>query len=262
MIVKRLQAAALGSALALLLLAPVAWAARSVRGSAAGATAAVRVKPATAQPAQKKEAAKPVVPAKPGEVRCANLTYGKAKRKTSRCFSDKFLAQIRKDTNIRAYQRLENVKLESPKLCEYPFAVMTGEGEFSLTDAQRQSLKQYLLRGGFVVASAGCSSQPWNKSFIAEMKTIFPDSKFDPLAGDHPIFHTVYDITSSRYKSSKAKLPVLKGLEIDGKIALIWSPDGLNDTGNAGPDCCCCGGNEVKAAKMINVNILAYALTH
>ena len=43
---------------------------------------------------------------------------------------------------------------------------------------------------------------------------------------------------------------------------LILSPDGLNDTANAGPSCCCCGGNEIKSAKEINVNLLAYALTH
>jgi len=84
----------------------------------------------------------------------------------------------------------------------------------------------------------------------------------DLLDADHPIFHTVYDVTSSKYKSGSQKLPVLKGLEVDGKIVLIWSPDGLNDTANAGPNCCCCGGNEVKSAKLLNVNILAYALTH
>jgi hypothetical protein len=72
----------------------------------------------------------------------------------------------------------------------------------------------------------------------------------------------VYDIASSRYKSGENKLPDLYGLELDGRIVLIWSPDGLNDTANAGPNCCCCGGNEVKAAKMINVNLLSYALTH
>ena len=250
MMVTRLPAAAIGFAAALLLLAPIALA--QTRARAGANTAGVQ--------AAKKEVVKPIVPAKPGELRCAILTYGKGK--TSRCFSDKFLAQIRKDTHVRAYQRLENVKLESPKLCEYPFVVMTGEGKFSLTDAQRKSLKQYLVRGGFVVASAGCSSKPWNDSFAAEMKIIFAGNKLQPLARDHPVFHTVYDITSSRYKSGIAKLPVLKGLQIDGKIVLIWSPDGLNDTGNAGPKCCCCGGNEVKAAKMVNVNILAYALTH
>jgi hypothetical protein len=72
----------------------------------------------------------------------------------------------------------------------------------------------------------------------------------------------VYDITQSNYKSGGPRLPDLEALEIDGRVVMILSPDGLNDTGNAGPGCCCCGGNEVKSALKLNVNILAYALTH
>ena len=222
--------------------------------------ARVRATATRAKTARKPVARPPGAPAKPGEVRCANLIYGK--NKTSVCFSDKFLAQVRKDTHIRAHTRFEKVKLEAPKLCEFPFAVMTGEGSFALTDLQRRSLRNYLVRGGFIVASSGCSSKPWNKSFAAEMKTTFPNSKLETLGRDHPVFHTVYDITASRYKAGRAKLPNLKGLQIDGRMVLIWSPDGLNDTSNAGPNCCCCGGNEVKSAKKVNVNLLAYALTH
>jgi hypothetical protein len=58
----------------------------------------------------------------------------------------------------------------------------------------------------------------------------------------------------------------LEGLEIDGKIVMVYSPEGLNDTANAnksgGKNCCCCGGNEVKNSQQINVNIFTYALTH
>ena len=255
MTVKSPTAAVVGLALLLSAVSLAAYARTSVTvGPKAKVTAKAKADP------KAKPAAQPIAPPKPDEVRCALLTYGKGK--TSVCFSDKFLAQARKDTHIRAYPRFERVKAESPKLCDYPFAVMTGEGKFKLTDAQRRNLRQYLVRGGFIVASAGCSSKPWNKSFAAEMKKMFPDEVLGQLGADHPVFHTVYDITSSRYKASKAKLPKLKGLELDGKIALIWSRDGLNDTSNAGPNCCCCGGDEVKSAKKVNVNLLAYALTH
>lgn len=196
----------------------------------------------------------------PGLVRCANLIYGE--NKSSVCFSDEFLVQIQKETSIRTYRRFSPVKLDSADLFNYPFAVMTGEGQFSLSEAQRENLRDYLELGGFVVASAGCSSQPWNDSFRREIEAIFPQHSMVKLEADHPVFHTVYDIASSKYKSGDTKLPELHGLEIDGRVVLIWSPDGLNDTANAGPSCCCCGGNEVKSAKMVNVNLLAYALTH
>lgn len=195
-----------------------------------------------------------------GVVRCANLIYGDDK--TSHCFAANFLQQIEDDTHVRTDKQLVPIRAESSDLYGHPFAVWTGEGTFTLTPDQRDNLRDYLTSGGFIVASASCSSSKWNASFAAEMRAIFPDLAMKTLGGDHPVFHTVYDITSSKYKSGETKLPRLDGLEIDGRIVMIWSPDGLNDTANAGPNCCCCGGNEVKSAKLINVNLLAYALTH
>jgi hypothetical protein len=51
----------------------------------------------------------------------------------------------------------------------------------------------------------------------------------------------------------------LFGLTIGGKIVLIYSPDGLNDTATM-HGCCCCGGNEIKNSQKVNANILVYAL--
>jgi len=195
-----------------------------------------------------------------GKIRCANLIYGKDK--SSVCFSDEFLTQLRRETRVKTHDQFFPVKLSSGELYEHPFSVMTGEGDFNLTDPQRNNMRRYLTAGGFIIASAGCSSKSWNNAFEREMKTMFPERKMKKLDADHPIFHTVYDIQSSRYKSGANKLPDLYGLDIDGRTVLVWSPDGLNDTENAGGNCCCCGGNEIKKAKRLNVNILAYALTH
>jgi hypothetical protein len=194
-----------------------------------------------------------------GMVKCANLIYGKGK--TSVCYSPAFLKQIEKETNIVAHPEFVPVKVESAELYQHPFAVMTGEGAFELTDAQRTALRHYLMNGGFVVASAGCSSKPWASSFLKEIEEIFPDAELTKLDASHPIFHTVYDLGDLDKKKSPGQTS-LEGLEIDGKIALIFSRDGLNDTGNAGGNCCCCGGNEVQDAMRVNVNLLAYTLTH
>ncbi len=202
----------------------------------------------------------PAAAGEAGVVQCANLIYGNDK--TSHCFAAQFLQQMEDDTHVRTDKALVPIRAESSELFGHPFAVWTGEGAFTLTEDQRDNLRDYLTAGGFIVASASCSSSKWNSSFAAEVRAIFPDREMKTLDGDHPVFHTVYDITSSKYKSGETKLPRLDGLEIDGRIVMIWSPDGLNDTANAGGDCCCCGGNELKNAKLINVNLLAYALTH
>ncbi len=212
---------------------------------------AANAKPADANPAP--------APAEAGAVRCANLVY--SNNKTSVCFSSEFLAQIKRETHIHTDPKLVPVKAESAELYQFPFAVMTGEGGFTLTKMQRDSLRNYLSNGGFIVASAGCSSQPWNSSFQSEIQQIFPDVKLNRLDLSHPVFHTVYDIKTLDCRKSSGQAQ-LEGLEIDGKIVLIFSSDGLNDTSKAGGNCCCCGGNEIANARQVNVNLLAYALTH
>ena len=194
-----------------------------------------------------------------GVVNCANLIY--ADSKTSVCFSPEFLSQIAKSTNIQTKREFVPVKIESADMYQHPFAVMTGEGAFRLSEPQRTSLRNYLVGGGFVVASAGCSSPEWSSSFRREIRETFPDLKLTRLDLSHPIFHTVYDITRLDLTKSRGQTG-LEGLTIDGKIVLVFSADGLNDTHHAGGNCCCCGGNEIRNARQINVNLLAYALTH
>lgn len=215
-------------------------------------------KPNTATKPPVKEVA-PKAPVEPGTVRCANLIYGN--NKTSVCFSSEFLAQIKRETHIQTDPTLVPVKAESPDLYQFPFAVMTGEGAFALSQPQRDSLRNYLSNGGFIVASAGCSNGPWNASFQNEVRAIFPELKLTRLKLSHPLFHTVYDINTLDCRKSSGQAH-LEGLEIDGKIVLIFSSDGLNDTSKAGGNCCCCGGNEITNARQVNVNLLAYALTH
>ena len=53
----------------------------------------------------------------------------------------------------------------------------------------------------------------------------------------------------------------LEGVSISGRVGVIYSQDGLNDTAHA-PGCCCCGGNEITNCLQVNVNILAYALIY
>lgn len=197
-------------------------------------------------------------PAPTEKLRCANLIY--AGSKSSQCFSDKFLDRVKKETNCQPEARFTPIHLAEDKMFEYPFAIMTGEGDFTLPEKERSILKSYLTRGGFLLASAGCSSREWDRSFRRELKRIFPDQVLKKISLEHPIFHTVYDIRSIGLTHGGSA--TLEGLEMNGKIVLIYSPEGLNDTGNAGTGCCCCGGNEVRNSLEINVNIFTYAVTH
>ena len=192
-----------------------------------------------------------------GVVRVANLVY--AGTMGSKCFSDHFLTRAEQDSTISTSRRLHVVRLADDEVFEYPMVIMTGEGSFELLDGERQNLRRFVERGGFLLASAGCSSPDWDRSFRAEMARIFPDHPLTQIPMTHPVFHTVYDVTQLNGLHSAPR--PLEGISIGTRLGVLYSVDGLNDTSHTS-GCCCCGGNEITNDEQINVNILAYALLY
>lgn len=190
-------------------------------------------------------------------VQVAQLVY--AGDKSSECFSDHFLLKAEKDTSLTTSRRFHTVKLASEEIYNFPLVIMTGEGEFTLTDGERKSLRQFIEKGGFLLASAGCSSEEWNQSFRREMTKVFAEINMEPLTMDHLIFHTVYDIDKLQAKNEDIK--PLEGIHIGNRLGVLYSQDGLNDTSHT-EGCCCCGGNEITNSEMVNVNVLVYSLMH
>lgn len=195
--------------------------------------------------------------AKEGAVECGNLIY--AGTKTSKCFSDEFLSTVQQKTSIATERRFKPVKLSSEELFKIPFVVMTGEGDFNLPTAERDNLKKYLENGGFLLASASCSNEEWDTAFQRELKRLFGNDCLKDIPLDHEIYKTIHTIKDLKLKSGgQARL---RGVFHDGKIVVVYSNDGLNDTSHT-EGCCCCGGDEIKNSMEVNANVLAYALLH
>lgn len=195
--------------------------------------------------------------AKEGAVECGNLIY--AGTKTSKCFSDEFLTTVQQKTSISTERRFKPVKLAGEELFKIPFVIMTGEGDFILTTAERENLKKYLENGGFLLASASCSNEAWRGAFEREVKRLFGNDSLKDIPIEHDIFKTIFPVKD--LKMSHGGQSSLRGVTLKNKIVLVYSPDGLNDTSHT-EGCCCCGGNEINNSMEVNANILAYALLH
>ena len=188
-------------------------------------------------------------------IRCNNLIYSTGK--TSVCFADKFLSTAGGKTGLKIAPKFHSVKLASDAIFASPFTVISGEGSFRFSEAERKNLKRYLTCGGFLLASPGCSDKHWDKSFRAEVKALFPDAPIKKISMDHEIFSMVYNVPTLSLKSGGTTL--IEGIELDGRIVMIYTNHGLNDARNA-KGCCCCGGNQILESEKVNVNILLYSL--
>ncbi|MBI1367108.1 MAG: DUF4159 domain-containing protein [Planctomycetes bacterium] len=200
-------------------------------------------------------------PAEPptGPIRVALLTY--ARGKTTRCFTASFLAEVDRRTTMTVDHEVQRVELSNAKLYEYPFAILAGKDMFTLTSDQRRNLRHFIQRGGFLMASPNCASHPWQSSFRRELKEVLPEAGLTKLDYNHPIFHVVDDIEALAAVSGKPDPPIY-AIEYQGRVVGVFSPNGLNETDEAGEVCECCCGHEIAHAGLLKVNLLAYALTH
>ena len=191
------------------------------------------------------------------KIQCGNLVY--ATNRSSVCFADAFLARVGRETHLNVGREFVPVKLDADTVFNFPFCVWSGQEAFTLTPRERENLRRYLRNGGFILSSPGCSDKNWDMALRRELKLIFPDKPLKKIPMSHAIFSTVMQIPVLTDKQGRSSL--VEGLELDGRLVMVYSKEGLNDVGNA-KGCCCCGGNEIMQAASVNLNVLVYALLY
>lgn len=128
----------------------------------------------------------------------------------------------------RALRRLTRVDVRSVEqpvnpddeddIFHWPYLHAAMVGHWDLTDAQAAKIREYLLRGGFMICDSFFGTQEW-AGFEAGMKRIFPDRPIVDIEDDHPIFHVVYRI-SKRYQVGNWRSMVRDGhpYRADGSV--------------------------------------------
>jgi hypothetical protein len=145
-----------------------------------------------------------------------------------------------------------------------PILYRSGHFHFSLSPAEREKLRKYLLNGGMMIFNAGMGSKPFYDSARAELTAVFPEAKVQRLSPDHPILHSYYDLDRVGYRKAvrdygyKSDEPWLEGVTIDCRtVAVIsrwgmevgWDPlDGENILSYS-----------VESAQKLGMNLVAYA---
>ncbi len=85
------------------------------------------------------------------------------------------------------------VTLRDPDLFKYPFLYAVEVGYMQLSDDEASQLREYLLRGGFLVVDDFHGTREW-RNFYTQIKRVFPEYEPFELSPDHSIFHCYYDI--------------------------------------------------------------------
>lgn len=87
---------------------------------------------------------------------------------------------------------------DSDDIYNWPWLCAGEMGDWKLTDAQAKTLREFLLRGGFLMLDDFWREDEWAR-FEESMKAVFPDRPIVEIENSDAIFHTVYDL-DDRYQ--------------------------------------------------------------
>ncbi len=132
---------------------------------------------------------------------------------------DRYYAKIlRRLTTIDVRSVEQPVNLEDgDDVYDWPFMIVGLPGFWDLTDEQVTKLRDYLLRGGFLIADSFFGTSEW-EGFIEGMRRVFPDRDIIDLPDDHPLLHTVYDLDTRGQVPNWNSLRFGGGYRNDGAV--------------------------------------------
>lgn len=83
--------------------------------------------------------------------------------------------------------------LDDPELFKYPWAYLCEVGFWNPTEAEAESLRTYLLKGGFLVVDDFITEWQWY-NYVEQMRKVMPDYQLVELDVSHPIFNSFFYI--------------------------------------------------------------------
>ncbi len=99
--------------------------------------------------------------------------------------------------SVRSVEQPVNLN-DGDDVYNWPWLYAVQVGQWQLTDSQAIKLRDYLLRGGFLMCEDFWGTREWD-IFEASMRRVFPDRVIVDLPDSDPIFHTVFNL-DDRYQ--------------------------------------------------------------
>jgi hypothetical protein len=98
---------------------------------------------------------------------------------------------------------------------EFPFIYGVEVGRWDLDEDEAKHMRQYLLRGGFLMVDDFHGYDQW-EGFLFSMERVFPEAEYAirDIPADHEAFHVLYDL--SQEVRNKTQIPGLVAYQFDG----------------------------------------------
>ena len=176
---------------------------------------------------------------------------------------------LNRTTSVKTAKDPGVFTLGDPDIFSYPFLFMTGHSGPILNEEEVANMREHLTKGGFLLATACCGNASFTRAFEREIRKVFPHNGLKPLPPEHPVFHTFYAIEEAKClsgasdKNAKIERPLLRGIDVEGRTAVVFSPLALTCGWTRRATCTAsCKRFATEDAFRIGLNVIIYALTH
>lgn len=93
------------------------------------------------------------------------------------------------------------VRLTDPLMSRCMVVHFEDAGTIRMAPEEVQSLRAYLLKGGFITVDDFWGSEAWAQ-WASEIQRVLPEYPIEDLPADHPFMHTLYDVKEIEQVSS------------------------------------------------------------
>ncbi len=135
------------------------------------------------------------------------------------------LAEVRERTNVHVTVQERFVPLTLDNIRNTPLLHLRGHRPFSLTDQERETLRQYVAQGGTIFGED--SHGPFGECFEREMKKIFGKAPED-LPLEHDLYRARYVLDRVPAGDMGERYP-LQGIDVGGRLGVIFSRNDYGD---------------------------------
>lgn len=173
-----------------------------------------------------------------------------------------FLDEFKKVTGFKVASHGESnaIRLldDYPNGFAPPFVYMTGSGQINVSPKDIEILRKYLLGGGMLFAD--CGSEPWDRTFRAFVRVLFPGEPLLVIADDDPIYQIPFVFENGAPPLWHHGGAQALGIKRGRRWVVYYHPGDINDAwkiGHSGmsPEL-------TRRAYQLGVNIVYHAFTH
>lgn len=104
-----------------------------------------------------------------------------------------FLRGLQRLTRVHTAPDSRHIELTDDALFDYPWLFAQQVGRWQMSDEETARLREYLLRGGFLIVDDFHGEYEW-EIFSSVMRRVFPDRNVVDIAPDDTLLHVLYDL--------------------------------------------------------------------